>query len=257
MIFMTTELVIIENSGQRVLTTAQMAKTYGTDNKVISKNFTRNADRYTEGKHFICLTGEDLKAFRANRQIDDLPSNINKLYLWTEKGAWLHAKSLNTDKAWDAYELLVDEYYRITEQQNQFALPTTYKEALLQLVEQVEINEQITQELTVTKPKAQYLDNVMQNTNLLTVTLIAKDFGLSGASMNKKLHELGIQYKSGKTWFVYSHYQDKGYVSSYTEIKNGNTFTHTRWTQEGKKFIHDLMKQQGILPTTEKDLLLV
>lgn len=126
------QLQIIVHNNRRVLITNQLAENYGTDSKVISKNFTRNIERYAEGKHFICLIGEALKEFRANRQIDELPSNINKLYLWTEKGAWLHAKSLNTDEAWDAYEMLVDEYYNVISQQEpqdpvELALQTSLK----------------------------------------------------------------------------------------------------------------------------------
>ena len=116
------ELKIIERNGQRVLTTAQLAESYGTENKIISNNFNRNKDRYTTGKHFFLLEGEELKEFRANHQIDELPRNLNKLYLWTEKGAWLHAKSLNTDEAWDAYESLVDEYYKIIQEQDPITL---------------------------------------------------------------------------------------------------------------------------------------
>lgn len=108
------KLSIIKQNGQRVLTTAQLAESYGTNNDVVTKNFNRNKERYQEVKHFFLLEGEDLKTFRANGQID-LSPNINKLYLWTEKGAWLHAKSLNTDQAWDAYEMLVDEYYKVVE----------------------------------------------------------------------------------------------------------------------------------------------
>ena len=40
---------------------------------------------------------------------------VRTLYLWTEKGALLHAKSLNTDKAWEAYEFLVDTYFAVKE----------------------------------------------------------------------------------------------------------------------------------------------
>ena len=105
----------IENNNQRVLTTAQIAEQYGTDAKAISKNFTRNESRYVEGKHYYCLTGDTLREFKANHQIDDLRPNTNKYYLWTEKGALLHAKSLNTDKAWQAYEVLVDTYFNIKE----------------------------------------------------------------------------------------------------------------------------------------------
>lgn len=104
------ELKITEYKGIRVLTTQQIAEAYGTDTKIISKNFSRNKERYIEGKHFICLEGEELKEFKTKRHFDD-SSRINKLYLWTEKGAFLHAKSLNTDKAWEVYDRLVDEYF--------------------------------------------------------------------------------------------------------------------------------------------------
>ena len=102
------ELQITEYKNIRVLTTQQIAEAYGTDNKTISYNFNHNKDRYVEGKHFICLSGDELRAFR---EIHDLPNNLNKLYLWTEKGAFLHAKSLNTDTAWEVYDRLVDNYF--------------------------------------------------------------------------------------------------------------------------------------------------
>lgn len=44
-----------------------------------------------------------------------IPSNTRRLYLWTERGALLHAKSINTDKAWDVYEQLLDVYFRAQE----------------------------------------------------------------------------------------------------------------------------------------------
>lgn len=103
-------LTVTEYKNIRVLTTSQIAEAYETNTDVITKNFNRNKDRYIEGKHYICLEGDDLKAFKTNGQID-LSSRINKLYLWTEKGAFLHAKSLNTDKAWEVYDRLVDEYF--------------------------------------------------------------------------------------------------------------------------------------------------
>ena len=120
----------IEQEGQRVLTTAQLAEYYETDSKVISKNFNRNRDRFIEGKHFYRLTGDALKEFRANRQIDELPSNINTLYLWTERGALLHAKSLNTDKAWEVHDFLTDTYFRVQE------LKTSYTDTLLKMYQE-------------------------------------------------------------------------------------------------------------------------
>lgn len=96
----------IEQAGQRVLTTAQLAESYETDNKMISNNFARNKERYKEGKHFFLLEGEALKRFKITNPQFDESSRFNKLYLWTEKGACLHAKSINTDKLWVDYSYI-------------------------------------------------------------------------------------------------------------------------------------------------------
>jgi hypothetical protein len=119
---------IIVYQGERVLTTPQLADDFGTDQQILVNNYNRNKDRYKSRKHFILLEGEDLRDFRAKNQIDLMP-NINKLYLWPKKGAWLHAKSLNTDTAWDAYEALVDDYYEKLEQPN--ALPDSVEDLII------------------------------------------------------------------------------------------------------------------------------
>ncbi|PCK20094.1 hypothetical protein CEY02_15050 [Bacillus pumilus] len=110
-------LSIIEKNNQRVLTTAQLAESYGADKQKVTNNFNRNKKRYKEGKHYIALEGEEKNRFIDLHQIELGSKNAQTLYLWTEKGAWLHAKSLNTDQAWDAYEKLVDEYYNVTQSQ--------------------------------------------------------------------------------------------------------------------------------------------
>lgn len=105
---------IIERAGERVLTTAQLAEAYETDVKEISYNFSNNKNRYIEGKHFYCLTRDALRKFKHDSVIYGIaiPKNVNRYYLWTERGALLHAKSLNTDKAWAVYDFLVEYYFR-------------------------------------------------------------------------------------------------------------------------------------------------
>lgn len=102
------DLAVTEYKDIRVLTTQQIAELYGTDSKTISYNFNHNKERYVEGKHYILLAGDELRSFR---EIHELSDRVPKLYLWTEKGAFLHAKSLGTDKAWEVYENLVDFYF--------------------------------------------------------------------------------------------------------------------------------------------------
>ena len=107
-----TNIQVIEQQGVRVLTTAQLAECYGTDSKTIAHNYQRNKERYEEGKHYVCLKGEDLRAFKSEMTNCHFAKNLNVLYLWTERGALLHAKSLNTDKAWEVYGELVETYFR-------------------------------------------------------------------------------------------------------------------------------------------------
>ncbi len=112
------ELQIVEYNNIRVLTTQQVAEAYKTEQQIVTNNFNRNKERYIEGKHFICLKGDELREFRAKNQNDVLP-NANKLYLWTQKGCLLHAKSLNTDIAWEVYDRLVDNYFAPVRQLSQ------------------------------------------------------------------------------------------------------------------------------------------
>ena len=108
-----TDLMVIERQGLRVLTTAQLAECYGTDTNTVKVNFNRNKDRYEEGKHYLCLKGAELQAFKNDVTNCNLVGNrASTLYLWTERGALLHAKSLNTDKAWEVYGELVETYFR-------------------------------------------------------------------------------------------------------------------------------------------------
>lgn len=131
------ELQITEYKDIRVLTTQQIAEAYGTDAKVITKNFNRNKERYAEGKHFICLKGDDLKEFKARGQNDVLP-NVNTLYLWTEKGAFLHAKSLGTDNAWEVYERLVDFYFNRKKPLTAIEQLQLTQQAVLEVKEQID-----------------------------------------------------------------------------------------------------------------------
>ena len=137
------DLQIVEVKGMRTLTSKQLAECYGTTTNVIKKNFSRNREKYVEGKHYICFSGDELKRFKdevtkshlVNNQVEnfDLVANrTSHLYLWTEKGALLHAKSLNTDKAWEVYDYLVDFYFRVKEK------PTPEKTAIVPVADTAE-----------------------------------------------------------------------------------------------------------------------
>lgn len=111
----------------------------------------------------------------------------------------------------------------------------------------------LTQQNNELKPKATYYDMVLQNKSLLSVSKIAKDYGMSARALNKKLHELGVQYKQGDIWLLYAKYQDKGYTQTTTHVIDADhSRVTTKWTQKGRLFIYELLKQHGILPLIER-----
>ncbi|NCG67772.1 Rha family transcriptional regulator [Bacillus coagulans] len=112
----------------------------------------------------------------------------------------------------------------------------------------------LTQQVNELQPKASYYDLILQNKSLLSITKIAKDYGMSGMALNKKLHELGVQYKQGDIWLLYAKYQDKGYTQTTTHVIDADKArVSTKWTQKGRLFIYALLKNEGILPIIEHD----
>lgn len=125
-------------------------------------------------------------------------------------------------------------------------LATTLKEER----EQRLIAEQRVSEL---QPKASYYDLILQNKSLLSVTQIAKDYGKSAQWLNDKLHELGVQYKQSNTWLLYQNHAENGYTQSTTHvISDERNQLFTKWTQKGRLFIYELLKDNGILPMIER-----
>lgn len=116
------------------------------------------------------------------------------------------------------------------------------------------IAEQRVNELT---PKATYYDTVLANEALVSITVIAKDYGMSGTKMNMLLHDLKVQYKQGKTWLLYAKYQRNGWTQSETRMvqrKDGTekAVLNTKWTQKGRLGLYELLKLNGVLPTIEQ-----
>lgn len=107
------------------------------------------------------------------------------------------------------------------------------------------------------QPKANYYDIVMNSPSLISTTTIAKQYGWSATKLNKFLNSIGIQYKMGDKWYLYQQYADKGYTGPKTHLHPAtdgtmHTAEHTYWTQAGRKFIYDVLKEHGILPQNER-----
>lgn len=112
------------------------------------------------------------------------------------------------------------------------------------------------QALAEVQPKVSYYDLVITSHDAVPVTNIAKQYGMSARKLNAKLHELGVQYRVGgkRNWVLTAKYQGHGYTDTKTHVidQGNHTVIHTYWTQKGRLFLYDLLKQHGILPEIER-----
>ena len=111
------------------------------------------------------------------------------------------------------------------------------------------------QALLEAAPKVSYYDIVLQSDSLLTITEIPKDYGLSAKQLNQILRDEGVQFHQSGRWFLYARFAQQGYTQSKThEYGEGQTRTHMYWTQKGRLFVYDLLKNScGLLPVIERE----
>ena len=145
-----------------------------------------------------------------------------------------------------------------------YTMPKTYLEALKAFTAEVEKNEMLslenkiqTQQINELKPKADYTDRILKTTDLMTITQIAKDYGMSAKQFNALLHDYKVQFKQNGQWLLYSQYQSKGYTSSETVEFDRSDGTvgvrlNTKWTQKGRLFLYGLLKKHDVVPTIER-----
>ena len=221
------------------------------------RNFNVNKDRFIEGEDYFVRN-----IYEAKKEFGLIAPN--GLTLLTESGYLMLVKSFTDDLAWDVQRKLTNTYFRAKEQAGKMVLPQDYPSALRALADAEEMkmhllaeNAQQKQIIGELQPKADYTDRILQSTGVVPITAIAKDYGMSGSEMNRLLHKLGVQYRLGDMWVLYSRHHGKGYTHSETF-----DFAHsdgrpdakmtTKWTQKGRLFLYQLLKENGILPMIER-----
>ena len=198
------ELTIKNYKGISVIDSREVSQMIGKRHD----NLIRDIKKYIE----VILTNSKLRAldFFVEDSYEDSKGEMRTCYLLTKKGCEMVANKMTGEKG----ILFTAEYvqaFNKMEEIIQPKLPTTYKEALLQLVaaeeekERLQLaNKQQEQIIGELKPKADYTDVILKSNSLVTITQIAKDYGMSGQEMNSLLHELKVQYKLSDQWLLYS-----------------------------------------------------
>lgn len=220
----------------------------------ISKHFTdwfkQQSERLglTEGEGFITFRGETSEIGGKPSTDYIIPIDIAKHLAMISGGENAHKIReyfIQVEKSWNSPEMVMARGLQMASKR------------IDGLTLQLNMKDQVIKEL---KPKADYTDSILKNKGLVTITQIAKDYGMSGTAMNDTLHDLGIQYKQSGQWLLYTKYQDKGYTHSETINiirKDGrpDITMNTKWTQKGRLFIYALLKKHDILPLIEQECL--
>lgn len=224
----------------------------------ISKRFSAwfevNSKGFIAGQDFTSVLSGTVVNNGATREIQDynISTEMAKhicLMSRTEKGMQCRQYFIDLEKAWNTPEQIMARALKMANHSIE-SLKGRCKFLGEQVVEQQQI-------ITELQPKANYVDMILQSKSLVTITQIAKDYGMSGRKLNKILKELKIQYKVGGQWVLYSKYQNGGYVHSRTiDITRtdgrADVAMQTEWTQKGRLFLYEELKKRGYVPVIEQ-----
>lgn len=249
------DLVFVEN-GRLVTESLIVAEVFGKEHK----NVLRDIEELGCSAEFSRLNFE--QSTYVNERGREYPRII-----MTEQGLVLLIMGYTGDKAMEYKERYIAEFDRMRAELNnglRLVLPSNYKEALTALLAQVDENEKLQSEnlmleqrVAEFEPKASYVDSILKSKSTVTITQIAKDYGLTGQKLNSILHDEEVQYKLNNQWLLYRKHQDQGLTKSQTidvfhNDGSRSVKMNTQWTQKGRLFIHGILQRRGITPYMDR-----
>ena len=254
----------METLEQKFIDSREVAEMVGKQHNELLKDIRRYAEQLGEGK--IPQSDFFAESTYVNSQNKKMPC-----YQVTKKGCEFIAHKLTGVKGTEFTAKYINRFHEM-EDAIKAHIPTgnelialavveaqkllaQKEEEIKQLEDSVQQMDKVITELT---PKADYADRILSSNDCMKVTQIAQDYGLSAVSFNRILSRAGIQRKVGEQWILYAEYQGKGYVQNKTydyEKANGTTGTKlsTVWTQKGRLFLYNRLKEIGVVPEMEKE----
>ena len=254
----------METLEQKFIDSREVAEMVGKQHNELLKDIRRYAEQLGEGK--IPQSDFFTESTYVNSQNKKMPC-----YQVTKKGCEVIAHKLTGVKGTEFTAKYINRFHEM-EDAIKAHIPTGNELIALAVVEAQKLLAQKEEEIkqledsvqqmdkviTELAPKADYADRILSSNDCMTVTQIAQDYGLSAVSFNRILSRAGIQRKVGEQWILYAEYQGKGYVQNKTydyEKANGTTGTKlsTVWTQKGRLFLYNRLKEIGGVPEMEKE----
>ena len=278
--FMGVELPVIEGGfgeGLRVMTTKQISKLHNMENFNVNKLIASNIDEFEEGVDILEIKAILSSNSQLSESLDYSKDAVNaskNIYILSEQGYMALVGLMRSDEAREIRKKVRREYFSmrqiVNSDEHKLAMLTLniYKggqgaiasakeltdmevsKATEPLKLEIKVKDQLIAE---NEPKVSYFDKILADSNsTMSVSQIAKDYGLSAVRLNEILHEEKVQYKTGGVWLLYANHVTKGYTKSKTWEKNGKSGIHTYFTQRGRVFIHNLLEGLGIVALEDK-----
>jgi anti-repressor protein len=204
--------------------------------------FIESVDYMTMDKNVLRSDGVEMPQTQKDHQLTIEMAKELCMLQRTEKGKQARQYFIELEKAWNSPEKVMARALQIANQE----------------IESLKLTNAVQQQqIAELNPKATYYDLVLQCSDLVSATVIAKDYGKSAKWLNKVLADNKVQFKQGGIWVLYKKYAEKGYTQTKTDtyvdhIGISHTKPHTHWTQKGRLFIYDFLKDLGYLPIVER-----
>lgn len=263
-----------------VMTTKKVAEYFEVDVETIRKLSQRNEDELRSNgmvkmKHKEIKTGlevaveqDTMSSLTFEAVVKKIPRNGSTMF---SKRAVLNVGMLLRDSkvAKEVRNALLDQQEVMTDIQKTvgidrekelIAAVVLAKDEMESMIALREYNEyknrhikQLEETIEHQKPKVEYADHVLNAEGSHTTSSIADDYGKSAIAFNKILHDLGIQYTQSGRWYLYQQHKGNGYTETKTYVTKGKfgSKIQMKWTNKGRQFIYETLKQQSIMPETE------
>lgn len=163
-------------------------------------------------------------------------------YRLTRKGCDLYATRMTGAQGTLFSAQYVNLFHGMREQQSP-QVPETYEDAIIALADVIKDNKVLEIEYGQTKS---FYEKYEENGENMTVTQIAKSYGMTAQGLNNWLKNEGIQYKVNSQWVLHKKYSGKGYVQTHILNVGDNkekVVPTTYWTPRGVEFIHNLLNK--------------
>lgn len=240
------EIILKEQNGQVVASSRDVAEKFGKKHSevIYALEGRISKDGKTKNNGILTSGNSQLSQMFSKTEYKDSMNRTKYEYLMNRDGFSLLCMGFTGEKALEWKLKYIEAFNKMEEQlksQMTKSLPTTYKEALIQLLEEVEKNEKLEEERKILLPKADYHDEVLKKDNLITTTVIAKDLGFaSAAKLNQVmfLNKIIFKNKSG-TWCPYADYEwliTENYAD-YQSYTTEHSNPCLKWTEKGRKWI--------------------